>query len=183
MTSNDKLRCLWVGLGGISSHVLPIIQKKPWYETAGVVDVRPEALEKAKGSLGLSDRALFKNLDDALRGCDTTAVIVHTPSELHYAQVKAALDAGRHVLVAKPITNDHEQAVELVDLADRKGGTLSVGQQIRYNRHYTAVRRFLASGQLGPVEVVYFMNAKPRHKAMNLATMDQPALYEMSCHH
>jgi predicted dehydrogenase len=87
------------------------------------------------------------------------------------------------VLVAKPITNNYEQAVELVELADAKGVTLSVGQQMRYNRHYTAVKRFVESGKLGKVEAVFFMNSKPRPNPQNLATLDQPALYENACHH
>jgi predicted dehydrogenase len=102
---------------------------------------------------------------------------------LHYAQCRLALAAGKHVLVAKPITNDFAQAVELADLAKQKGVTLSVGQQIRYNRHYTAVREFIESGALGHVEAVWFMNSKPRPDPANLAKLDQPALYENACHH
>ena len=57
--------------------------------------------------------------------------------------------------MAKPITNDFAQAVELVDLARAKGVTLSVGQQIRYNRHYAAVAEYVHSGALGSVEAAW----------------------------
>ena len=56
-------------------------------------------------------------------------------------------------------------------------------QQMRYNRHYTALRNFVASGALGQVEMMNFLSAKPRHKALNLVGMAQPTLFEMSCHH
>ena len=50
------------------------------------------------------------------------------------------LEAGLHVLVAKPMTTRWEDAVALVAQARACGRTLSVAQQIRYNRHYLAVR-------------------------------------------
>ena len=81
------------------------------------------------------------------------------------------------------MTNDFAQAAALVKLANAKGLTLAVGQQMRYRRHYRAVRRFIAAGKLGSVEMINLLNTKPRHAALNLAGMDQPALYEMACHH
>lgn len=177
------VRAIVVGMGGISNTMLKFLGQQPWYQTAAVVDIRPQALESAKAALGLEDGALFTDLDRALASVEADVVIINTPSELHFAQAQAALKAGMHVLVAKPITNDFAQAAELVELAESLRRSLCVGQQMRYNRHYSSVRAYLATGALGSVEMVNFLNAKPRHKALNLARMDQPALYEMSCHH
>ncbi|MGN6759034.1 MAG: Gfo/Idh/MocA family protein [Thermomicrobiales bacterium] len=178
-----ELRCIVVGMGGISKTMLRELAHKPWYRTVAVVDVRDEALALAGTTLGLPATALFTDLDRALASVHADAVLINTPSELHYAQARAAIAAGRHVLVAKPVTNDYEQAVELVDLAVAHGVTHSVGQQMRYNRHYTAVRRFVAAGALGAVEAAYFLNSKPRPEPANLARMPQPSLYENACHH
>jgi len=178
-----KVRCIVVGLGSISQSMLKHLGQMPWYETVAVVDVRPDVLENAKTQLALTESALFTDLDKALTQTEADAVIINTPSELHYQQAQAALSSGHHVLVAKPITNSYEQAVELVEMASSKQVTLAVGQQMRYRQHYRAVERFIGSGRLGSVEVINFINTKPRHKALNLATMPQPALYEMSCHH
>jgi len=170
-------------MGGVSTQMLSMLLEKPWFEAAGAVDVRGDALVGAQESLSLPHGATFNTLDRALAVSDAQAVIINTPSELHYTQTRAALEAGRHVLVAKPITNNYEQAAELVELAAAQGVTLSVGQQLRYNRHYTAVKRFVEAGKLGSVEAVFFMNSKPRPQPANLAQMDQPALYENACHH
>lgn len=177
------MRGIVVGMGGISKTMLRELAKNDWYETVGVVDVRDEALSDAATLLNLPREALFTDLATALRAVPADAVLINTPSELHYEQTRAALEAGRHVLVAKPITNDYEQAVELVELAAASGVTLSVGQQMRYNRHYTAVSRFVDSGQLGSVEAIFFQNSKPRPNPANLAKMAQPSLYENACHH
>lgn len=182
-TLSDDVAGLVVGMGGISATMLKFLDQQPWYRTVGVVDIRPQVLESAKHALELDDNTLFTDLDQALASTEANVVIINTPSELHYAQTRAALQAGRHVLVAKPITNDFAQAVELVELAESSRLSLCVGQQMRYNRHYSTVRRYLATDEPGRVEMINFLNAKPRHKALNLATMDQPALYETSCHH
>jgi predicted dehydrogenase len=178
-----EVRAVVVGMGGISNTMLKFLGQQPWYRTAAVVDIRPQALDAAKEKLGLEGNTLFTDLERALATVEADVVLINTPSELHYAQVRAALNAGLHVLVAKPITNDFAQAVELVELAESVRRSLCVGQQMRYNRHYSSVRGYLATGALGSVEMVNFLNAKPRHKALNLAKMEQPALYEMSCHH
>jgi len=178
-----NVRAMIVGLGGISGTMLKFLGQKSWYETTAVVDIRQQALDNAKHTLELDDDALFTDFNRALVEADADAVIINTPSELHYAQAKAALQAGKHVLVAKPITNDFQQAVELVELAESVNRTICVGQQMRYNRHYSTVRDYVATGSLGSIELMNFLNAKPRHEAKNLAKMEQPALYEMSCHH
>ena len=180
---NRPLQGIVVGMGGISRTMLRGLAPFDWYSTCAVVDVQEEALARAQETMALPDHALFTSLDDALDQAEADVVLINTPSELHYAQVKAALEAGCHVLVAKPITNNFEEAVELVEMAATRQLTLCVGQQLRFNRHYTALRRFLATGTLGGVEMVNFLSAKPRHRALNLKGMDQPVLYEMSCHH
>lgn len=175
------MRCVVVGWGAVSRIMLRALDSSDWYETSGVVDVREEALADARAAR--PDVPGYTDLDQALREVRPDAVIVNTPSHLHYGQVVAALRAGAHVLVAKPVTNDFDQAVELAALAGRLGLTLSVGQQMRFMRHYQAVARFVADGRLGSVEAITFLNSKPRPNPANLSTMDQPALYEMSCHH
>lgn len=172
-----------VGWGGISKAMLAELAQFDWYETVGVVDVREAALTEAAGQLALSPGQLFGRLDAALAASDADVVLINTPSELHFGQTRQVLEAGRHALVAKPVTNDFAQAVELVEIARERGVTLSVGQQMRFNRHYQAVRRFVESGKLGSVEAFFFQNSKPRPNPANLARMAQPSHYENACHH
>jgi predicted dehydrogenase len=179
--TSRPLRCIVVGLGAISRSMDRVLAEKPWYETVAVVDADEQALAGAHTKH--PEAAPFTDLASALEHTSADAVLVNTPSELHYEQTRAALRAGRHVLVAKPITNDFEQAQDLVELATHHDVTLSVGQQMRYMKHYRAVARFLEEGRLGSVELINFVNPKPRPNPANLSTMAQPALYELSCHH
>jgi predicted dehydrogenase len=176
----QPLRCAVLGWGAVSRHMLAALDRTTWAEVVAVVDVREDALAEA------SDRyqGVVTGTDLAVAlGDDVDAVLVNTPSHLHFDQVAAVLDAGKHALVAKPITNDFEHAARLVDQASKAGVTLSVGQQMRYMRHYQAVGRVVAAGDVGTVEAVTLLNAKPRPNVGNLAGMQQPALFEMACHH
>jgi predicted dehydrogenase len=180
---NHRLRCIMVGLGDVSAQMLRHLDQQPWYTTVAAVDVRAEARSSATQTIGLPPQAIFADIAEALVYTQADLAIINTPSEWHYAQVRMALAAGVHVLVAKPFTQSLAHARELVELAFERGLTLCVGQQLRYNRHYTTVRRCIEAGMLGTVEAINFVNSKPRHTARNLAHMQQPALYEMSCHH
>ena len=183
MSEAAEIKILIVGMGAISRQMLGVLKTKPWFRCAGVVDVSDAGLAAGRELAGLADSALFKDLGRALAEIEPDAVLVNTPSELHFAQTKQCLEAGCHVLVAKPVTNDFAQAVELAELARGRGVTLSVAQQIRYNRHYTAVANYVKSGALGSVEAAWFMNSKPRPNVGNLGKMPQPTLYENACHH
>ena len=183
MTDPHKIRCLVVGMGGLSRLMHHALKTKPWYECVGVVDITDAGLAAGREAAGLPDSALFRGLGQALSELEPDAVLVNTPSELHFAQTKQCLEAGCHTLVAKPVTNDFAQAVELVALTKAKGLKHCVAQQIRYNRHYTALAEFVQSGALGSVEAAWFMNSKPRPNVANLGRMLQPTLYENACHH
>ena len=183
MKDAKRIRSLIVGMGGISRAMYHSLEPKPWFECAGVVDVSEAGLETAREMTKLPESAMFKELGLALTELKPDAVLVNTPSELHFEQAEQCLKAGCHVLVAKPVTNDFDEAVKLVALAEDTSVTLSVAQQMRYNRHYRAVAEHVRSGALGTVEAAWFMNSKPRPEVGNLGAMPQPTLYENACHH
>jgi predicted dehydrogenase len=183
MNNSCKTRCLIVGMGGISRQMHGVLNTKPWYECVGVVDVTDAGLAAGRELAGLPDSALFNDLGQALAELNPDAVMINTPSELHFAQTKQCLEAGCHPLVAKPVTNDFGQAVELAKLSQAMNLKMCVAQQIRYNRHYTALTDYIKSGAIGSVEAAWFMNSKPRPNVLNLGKMLQPTLYENACHH
>jgi predicted dehydrogenase len=87
---------------------------------------------------------------------DIDAVVVATPIRTHYHLAKAALLAGKHVLVEKPLTANGAEAEELTRLAERLGLTLMVGHTFVYHAAIRALRDIVASGELGEV---YYVDA------------------------
>jgi len=74
---------------------------------------------------------------------DLHAVNICAPNPMHYKIAKDALEAGKHVLVEKPITLNSKEAKELVALAQKKKLTLSVGHIFRFNSALAEVRRLI----------------------------------------
>ena len=79
------------------------------------------------------------------------AVHICLPNALHFQACKEALEAGKHVLVEKPITLSSKEGNILVDLAAEKGLTLSVGHIYRFNNALAEVKRLISENFFGRV--------------------------------
>jgi predicted dehydrogenase len=118
------------------------------------------------------------------------AVVVATPDDAHVGPATAALEAGYHVLVEKPMAPSLAECVALVDLAERRGVGLHVCHVLRYTPFFRAVREVVASGRLGRVvSVHHHENVDARHMAHSYvrgayrrADGANPMLLAKSCH-
>ena len=112
-----------------------------------VVDASPERLADAAGHHPTA--RLAAQLDDVLD--DVDAVLVATPPDSHAPIAMQALEAGRHVLVEKPMTTSVDEAEELVATAVRRGVHLMVGHTFEYNPAVWKLREIVRSGALGRI--------------------------------
>jgi len=78
-------------------------------------------------------------------------VVLATSNDVHFSLAKAALEAGKHVLVEKPFTITTAEADLLIALAQEKGLLLSVHHNARFHSDFKTVQKVLASGRLGRV--------------------------------
>ena len=79
--------------------------------------------------------------------------VVHltTPNQLHYAQARAALGAGKHVVCEKPLAIDSEQSAELVELAQRSGLVHCTNFNIRFYPQCQETRALVTGRRVGDV--------------------------------
>jgi predicted dehydrogenase len=91
-------------------------------------------------------------VDDLLEDGDVEMVVVVTPNRFHVPIGIRALEAGRHVVVDKPIAMDIPEAETLLDAAERSGRILSVYQNRRGDGDFLTVRKLLADGALGEID-------------------------------
>jgi len=125
----------------------------PGVELFIVSDLRQDRLDHISGLYpGVKVTQDYGELLDSEVG----AVAIATPVSTHYEMAKAALERGKHILVEKPLTNNSQQAQELIDLAGEHGRVLMVGHTFEYNPAVGFLRDFIASGKLGQV---YYINA------------------------
>ncbi len=82
------------------------------------------------------------------------AVVISTPVATHYKVAREALEAGKHVLVEKPLTASSREAEELIALADRNGLTLMVDHTFIYTGAVRKIKEIVEGGELG--ELLYF---------------------------
>lgn len=76
-------------------------------------------------------------------------VVISTPNETHYPLARAALEAGRHVVIDKPFTATLDEADALIDLAARCGLMLTIFHNRRWDGDYLTVRNLVAEGAVG----------------------------------
>jgi predicted dehydrogenase len=88
---------------------------------------------------------------DAVSASDIDAVVVGTPNALHHPQTMAALAAGKHVLVDKPMAMNVAEGTEMRNAATAANRTLLVGHMWRYRDEVIALRDRIAAGELGRV--------------------------------
>lgn len=95
-----------------------------------------------------------QHVSEVLTHPNVNVVVIATPVQTHYTLVKQALLAGKHVLVTKPITDDLNQARELVELANKRQLVLQVDHTFIYHPAVEKLKDILARGELG--ELYYF---------------------------
>lgn len=88
-------------------------------------------------------------LEDVLASPEVHAVAIATPVSTHYELARCALEAGKHVLVEKPLTQRVDQSEELVSMADKKGLVLMVDHIFVYSPPVLKMKEIVASGRLG----------------------------------
>jgi predicted dehydrogenase len=94
------------------------------------------------------------DITDALRSETCDAVLISTPHHLHAAQVKAAMSAGKHVLVDKPFVLTSSEARALVQLARRRKLVGAVAFNRRFANAYLHARDVIRGGKLGAIRLV-----------------------------
>jgi predicted dehydrogenase len=94
------------------------------------------------------------DLSDVLDDPAVEAVVIATPPQSHYAIAKAALEAGKHVLVEKPLATNFADACELAAIAEAEDLVLMPGHTFIYSPAVNAVRDLIQSGDVGDIHFV-----------------------------
>ncbi|CAH0122801.1 Gfo/Idh/MocA family protein [Paenibacillus sp. CECT 9249] len=142
-----------IGSGGIARAHAHAYKAIPDVEIAAVADIIPGRAAEFVGREQLAGAAAFDDHRRLLE-LDVDGVSICTPNVAHYQTSVDALEAGKHVLVEKPMSVTLEQAVDMVRASNVAGKMLSVGFQPRYDPNMQIVRDFVQSGRLGNVYYV-----------------------------
>ncbi|TDQ77825.1 Gfo/Idh/MocA family oxidoreductase [Sphingobacterium yanglingense] len=143
-----KVGLIGFSIGGYVFHA-PFIASNPNLElykvTARKEEQQKMLAERYPNAIGVL------SAEDIIQDPEVDIVVVATSNDVHYSLTKAALEAGKNVVVEKPFTNTTAEADELIALAKEKGVLLSVHHNARFHSDFKTVQKVLASGRLGRV--------------------------------
>jgi predicted dehydrogenase len=161
------MRVAVAGLGFMGSTHLEAFTKVADAEVVAVVSNDPAKLagdlSGIQGNLGTSGRRMdfsrmrkYRSVDLAIQDSEIDALDICLPSDQHFPVALAALQAGKHVLVEKPLALGGDLADQLVAEAGRTGRILMAGQVLRFIPAYRTLRQILQESRLGPVRSAFF---------------------------
>ncbi len=144
-----RLRVGVIGLGmAAAPHAQSLVDLNDEIEVAAVFSPSPDRRTTFGARYGFP---VADSIDAIFRDRSIAAVLVLTPPSSHLDLVRQAAEAGKHVLLEKPLEITPERSLELVDTAERAGIRLGVVLQLRFRKSIAAVRRALDEGKLGEV--------------------------------
>ncbi len=137
-----------LGFGGFAMFAAQQFAQVPGAALRCIAGTHREASLACAARFGLED---LKDADVMFASPDVQLVYIATPPFLHFEQSRAALRAGKHVIVEKPLAVTMEQADELVALAREKRLVLATNLMQRYNPLYSQIKALVDSKVLGDV--------------------------------
>jgi len=138
-----------IGYGNIGHRHAQHIHAHPHSRLGGVYDIRPERMEACCAEV--PGTVAYPDLEHLLQDPSVDIVSICTPNAYHAQQAIACLDAGKHVLVEKPMALSVADGEAMIAASVRSGSSLFVVKQNRFNAPVQAVRKLMDEGRLGRV--------------------------------
>ena len=144
----EKVKIGVIGLGGVAQLIhLPNFAKIPNAELTAVAEVNRNRLLTISDKFNVKQR--FSNHNDMLEKSDVEAVIIATPTSTHKDIAVDCLNAGKDVLIEKPMARTYQEAKQIVDVAKKNKRKLMVGMNLRYRPDTMLLRSFINSNEIG----------------------------------
>ncbi|MCC7536975.1 MAG: Gfo/Idh/MocA family oxidoreductase [Deltaproteobacteria bacterium] len=169
------IRIAVIGAGHWGPNLIRNFHDKRASEVVWVIDSAASRLEEVRSRF--PEVRVSASIDDALGDPTVDAVSISTPTVTHHAIAKAALEAGKHVLVEKPITSDAAHGDELCALSERVGRILMVGHVFLYNAAIQRVKQYIDEGLLGRIYYVSMVRTN-----LGPIRMDVNAAWDLASH-
>ncbi|MDP6779660.1 MAG: Gfo/Idh/MocA family oxidoreductase [Candidatus Latescibacteria bacterium] len=147
----DTLNICLVGYGGIAEHHAQALAQIDGVALHTIVGRRADPAEAFRKKMGFEK--VTTSYEDALADADTDAVVIASPSELHYEMTAGALEAGKDVLVEIPLAMSHEGGRRLVGLARKTGRKVLVAHSRRFAGYGRFLKDYIGSGEAGAVHL------------------------------
>lgn len=177
MAANDRFRVGVVGCGFVARRHLQQVHADPRAEWAVFCDPNLDTARALRDQYAPLAAATTSETD-AIANSGLDAVVLCSPTQVHYRQCCLALDRDVHVLCEKPLALKRTEIVDLIARQQASGKLLSVGYQRRYQAPYVTARRELTENAAfyGPVKEVHVMVCERWQQSIPGTWRDDPAV-------
>jgi predicted dehydrogenase len=158
MSDAPKVRTAILGLN-MGMYHLEILKKNPRAEVTTLCDLRADHLERTAAQHQVPKRTT--DYREVLADPEIDAVVVALPVFLHAPVTLAALNAGKHVLVEKPMAQASAEAEAMLQTARKNRRVLTINHNQRFDPVTGFLKEYLASGQMGPVHFARCVWTRP----------------------
>ena len=146
----DKLKIGYIGTGGISyAQVKHLLDRRKDVQIVAGCDVNAENVKKFAETYNVPHT--YTDYNEMLKHEELDAVSICTPNFMHKDPAIAALKAGKHVLVEKPMAMTADDAKAMVAAEKKSKATLTMGFQVRLSAEAQILKRFANEGQFGDI--------------------------------
>jgi len=142
-----------VGAGYWGPNLIRNFSQLPNAELAWCCDLDEAKLSRLKTLY--RDLRTTTSYQDLLNDATLDAIVIATPARTHHALTRQALQAGKHVLVEKPLAMSSAEARDLVRTAEVAGRVLMVGHVFEYNPAVLHIKKLLEAGEVGDIYYMY----------------------------
>ncbi len=148
----DKLGCAVIGLGMMGERHAAVWAELPQTRLISVYDILPDRTRSVADSLGCEAAA---SLDAALARPDVDLVSICTDDQRHLEPCLAAAQAGKHILLEKPLATTLADCDQITAACAAAGVKLMVGHIVRFDPRYALAQQAIAEGKVGEIVQVY----------------------------
>lgn len=149
------LRVAIVGAGGIAQRNATETARSGVATIAGVYDVNTKVARQMVKTLG---GTVFTSYEQVLESRDVDAILMSTPHHVHKPMTIAAAEAGKHVMVEKPMATTLADAEEMIRACRKAGVQLTVNYSFRYLPRIRKARELVEAGALGDITGVQIVS-------------------------
>lgn len=169
------IRVAVVGTGRWGINHVRAFARSPLGRVEVVCDPSEAALERAR--VLAPEARLTRSFEAVLAAADVDAVVLATPAKVHAEMAVAALAAGKHVLVEKPLALRVADAERAVAAAEEAGRILMVGHLMLFHPVVQRVRQLVLSGELGKLHYLYALRVN-----LGIVRRDENAMWSLGPH-
>ncbi len=143
--AREKVKAAVIGVGLIGEQHAEAYHEYPRSELVYVMDLNPERAKAVGERFGCR----YTTDIEELAASEAEVVSVATPDFAHFQPTMRMIEAGKHVVVEKPLATSAREAQQMVEAARRRGVKLTVNLGLRWNPGFQSVRDSIRSGEIG----------------------------------